>query len=206
MEEESLNLFNKIEAEKNQRLNIDENTEPQEEKEKLEDQNPKKVEQAQIQKELSTDSVSKQQDMSVKDKKIPNVDSQYENNKETIDIRKQAEYEMKETKSSHTTARTNNEIILKLVGISPDCTVIKINIKFNNPSKPLEITFDFDLRSDTSEGVVCELEQAFPVSKSERNQIKNDIDKIVFKAIEKIQMTSESNNGSITPTDSKNQK
>lgn len=68
MEEESLNLFNKIEAEKNQRLNIDENTEPQDDKEKLEDQIPKKVEQPQIQKELSTDSTSKQQDMSVKDK------------------------------------------------------------------------------------------------------------------------------------------
>lgn len=187
MEEESLNLFNKIEAEKNQRLNIDENSELQEEKEKLDDQNLKKTEQ--VQREVSADSTNKQQDV-----------------KEPVDLRKASESEIKETKSTHSAQRTNNEIILKLVGISPDCTIIKINIIFNNPSKPLEITFDFDLRSDTSEGVVCELEQALPVSKSERNQIKNDIDKIVFKAIEKIQMTSESTNGSIPAVESKTPK
>ena len=195
-EEESLNLFNKIEAEKNHRLNIDENSENEENKERFEDATVKKVEPAQIQKEASVENISRPQDNSSKDRTKPIImDPQYEN-KDPSDVRKPHEYEMKDTKLNHSTIKSNNEIILKLVGISPDWTVIKINIIFNNPSKPLEITFDFDLRRDTSEGVVGELEQAFPVSKSERNQIKNDIDKIVYKAVEKIRMTSEPSNGS----------
>ena len=47
---------------------------------------------------------------------------------------------------------------------------------------------------DTSEGVVSELEQAFSISKQERNQIKHDIDEIVKSAIEQIRQNQSKKN------------
>lgn len=193
-----------------------------------EDSQPKKHEVTQLQREPSTDqSAGKAQSSGMQERAVPTVmPSQYEN-ENLPEGHKQYDPDEKEEKLSHSSRtssthptgfsdqnqsyqqeeakRTTNEILLKLKGISSDGTILKINIIFKKPSNPTEITFEFDLRSDTSEGVVSELEQAFNVSKVERNQIKNEIDKIVMKAVEKIRMSSGTvSNGSASNEYTKN--
>lgn len=91
--------------------------------------------------------------------------------------------------------RSTDSVSLNLEGISSDGTVLKIKIIFREQGKNREIDFEYNLRNDTSEGVVSELEAAFPISKSQRDKIRNDIDMIVMKAIDTIRMSTGKSNG-----------
>lgn len=88
--------------------------------------------------------------------------------------------------------KAEKEIILKPRGFTQNGKALKIDLIFQNPYR--EITFEYNLQTDTPEGVCNEMKQAdFGISDAEAHKIKKDISIIVHQAIDKIKKSSSVN-------------
>jgi hypothetical protein len=88
--------------------------------------------------------------------------------------------------------KAEKEILLKPRGFTQNGKALKIDLIFQNPYK--EITFEYNLQTDTPEGVCYEMKQAdFGITDAEAQKIKKDISIIVVQAIDKIKKSTSVN-------------
>lgn len=246
-EKASLDLFNKIEAEKNQRLNIDEENIDVEYPNAPPEQNVDSQQKAHVtnrREQVIENNLNKSQDIILRNHpEVNNIhytvdtrssgklnssfDQHEENpiesptikNAHNRDIHPHPSHGSHGTNNSSSTlgsgpgsgshappphphggsqmeqaqaysdpSKDKNNIMLKLVGISSDGKELKINIIFKSQNK--DINFDYNLKTDTPEGICNEMAQAgLEITNSEAQKIQKDIHSIVNAAIEKIRMT-----------------
>lgn len=197
-EKASLDLFEKIEAEKNQRLQID----PESEEAKGDDSIDEKVETPSqyIDNRKSDDSLNKSRDNNsqdlIQEQKAINRQNVSIDKKDTEQNAPQSRVQLETRVIQNPNQYTHNdneeeksgqkEPIFKLLSIKPDQGKLDIELHILSENVSKQINFEFNLKKDTSEGIARELEQAFSITKDYKNKIKQDLDEIVASALEKI--------------------
>lgn len=216
-EKESLDLFNKIEAEKNQRLNIDDEnlvedvTTASEEQSTTNwykpnvDKNENKVEarayppDSHIEANKINSSFEKHDDDPIDIPHIEHTHSRdltptHHHSGDTGNGLTSTPHTGGHISGVHTynqpeqneeSKKAKTEIFLKPRGFTQNGKSLKIDLIFQNPYR--EITFEYNLQTDTPEGVCSEMKQAdFGITDAESQKIKKDISIIVSKAKDKI--------------------
>ena len=202
-ENESLEFFEKIEAEKNERLQIkddmsieNDDHSPDVSYERTSDNDIVRVKVKDEKLNLSQDIIMREQhdnsmDQHINPKAFQRSNTSYENNGISLLEKQNSTDTMRTDHNSHKDQpisgeeeTPNRNIVLKLVSKNIEKQQIRMKLCFISENNSREVTFDFSLADDTSERIWKELEEVSKISRKESNKIKTDIDKIVVKVQE----------------------